>query len=89
MKKFLEEAAFQHNPLRILVDFVEKEEKKESAKDYDNWRFVGYVLDIGYNTTTIITRFTITINSEASGLRIRDDSHQHSPGPRVEEYSGR
>ncbi len=55
MEKFLEEAAFQHNPLRILVDFVDKEEKKESAKEYDTWRFVGYVLDIGYNTTTIIT----------------------------------
>ncbi|HOO49682.1 MAG TPA: DUF87 domain-containing protein [Alphaproteobacteria bacterium] len=55
MKKFLDDAAFQRNPLRILQDFVEKEEKKESAKDYDNWRFVGYVLDIGYNTTTIIT----------------------------------
>lgn len=55
MKKFLEDAAFQHNPLRILVDFVEKEEKIESAKDYQNSRFVGYILDIGYSTTTIIT----------------------------------
>jgi len=55
MKKFLEEAAFQHNPLRTLVDFIKKEDQKEHAKDYTSWRFVGYVLDIGYDTTTIIT----------------------------------
>lgn len=55
MKKFLEEAAFQHNPLRQLTDFMKKEDQKEKAKDYTNWRFVGYVLEIGYDTTTIIT----------------------------------
>lgn len=55
MEKFLEEAAFQHNPLRILVDFVEKEETIEKAKEYSRSRFVGYILDIGFNTTTIIT----------------------------------
>jgi len=55
MKKFLEDAAFQHNPLRQLTDFMKKEDQKEKAKDYANWRFVGYVLDIGYDTTTIIT----------------------------------
>lgn len=55
MKKFLEDAAFQHNPLRQLTDFVKKEDQKEHAKDYTNWRFVGYVLEIGYDTTTIIT----------------------------------
>lgn len=55
MKKFLEDAAFQHNPLRALVDYMKKEDQKEKAKDYENWRFVGYVLDIGYDTATIIT----------------------------------
>jgi DNA helicase HerA-like ATPase len=55
MKKFLESAANQHNPLRILVDFMKCEDQKETAKDYARWRFVGYVLEIGYDTTTIIT----------------------------------
>ncbi len=55
MKKFLEDAEFQHNPIRVLVDFIKKEDLKEDAKDYSNWRFVGYVLDIGYDTITIIT----------------------------------
>jgi DNA helicase HerA-like ATPase len=55
MKQFLETAAMQHNPLRVLQDFVRKEDQKEQAKEYDTWRFVGYVLEIGYDTTTIIT----------------------------------
>jgi Predicted ATPase len=55
MKKFLDDAAMQHNPLRILVDFMKNEDKKESSKRYSDWRFVGYVLDIGYDKTTIIT----------------------------------
>lgn len=55
MKKFLEDAALQHNPLRVLVDFMKNEDQKESSKKYSDWRFVGYVLDIGYDTTTIIT----------------------------------
>jgi len=55
MKKFLEDAALQHNPLRVLVDFMKNEDQKETSKNYSNWRFVGYVLDIGYDKTTIIT----------------------------------
>lgn len=55
MKKFLDTAAMQHNPLRILQDFITKEDQKEKAKEYDTWRFVGYVLDIGYDIITIIS----------------------------------
>jgi DNA helicase HerA-like ATPase len=55
MKKFLNDAALQHNPLRVLVDFMKSEDQKETSKKYSDWRFVGYVLDIGYDTTTIIT----------------------------------
>lgn len=55
MKKFLEEAANQHHPLRILKDFLDHEESFEKSKLYDKMRFVGYVLDIGYGEITIIT----------------------------------
>ena len=55
MEKFLKDAAFQRNPLRSLVDYMKSEDQKEQAKDYENWRFVGYVLDIGFDTATIIT----------------------------------
>ncbi len=55
MKKFLEEAANQNHPLRILREFLEKEAAFEKSKQYDQMRFVGYVLEIGYDEITIIT----------------------------------
>lgn len=55
MKKFLEEAAFQNHPLRLLSDFLDNEEKVTTAKLYEQSRFVGYVLDIGFDAITIIT----------------------------------
>jgi len=53
--KFFEKAAMQNHPLRILETFLDKEKAVEQAKRYEDMRFVGYVLDIGYDTITIIT----------------------------------
>lgn len=55
MKDFFNSAAQQHHPLRVLKDFLDREHANEVAKKYDELRFVGYVLDINYNTVTIIT----------------------------------
>lgn len=55
MKKFLEEAANQNHPLRILKDFLDREESFEKSKLYNQMRFIGYVLDIGYGEVRIIT----------------------------------
>jgi hypothetical protein len=55
MKTFFDKAAFQNHPLRAIEVFMEAEEANEKAKRYDSLRFVGYVLDIGYDTVTIIT----------------------------------
>src|SRR3990172_6864235 len=55
MRKFLEEAANQNHPLRLLREFLDREDASEKAKRYDNMRFVGYVLEIGYGEITIIT----------------------------------
>ncbi len=55
MKKFFEKAAMQNHPLRALGKFLDEEVANEQAKKYDAMRFVGYVLDIGYDTVTIIT----------------------------------
>lgn len=62
MKTFLEEAATQHHPLRILREFLKQELANEQAKRYDDLRFVGYVLDIGYDSATIITADRFKIN---------------------------
>jgi hypothetical protein len=55
MKDFFEKAVMQDHPLRILQEFLEQEKRFEQAKEYDKMRFVGYVLEISYDTVTIIT----------------------------------
>ena len=55
MKEFFNNAAYQNHPLRVLKDFLDKETANEVAKKYQDMRFVGYVLDINYDTVTIIT----------------------------------
>ncbi|HXF62501.1 MAG TPA: DUF87 domain-containing protein [Caldilineaceae bacterium] len=55
MKDFFAKAAMQNHPLRVLQTFLDQEASNETAKKYDELRFVGYVLDIGYDTVTIIT----------------------------------
>jgi hypothetical protein len=55
MKEFFEKSAMQDHPLRVLESFLNQEKANEVAKNYDNLRFVGYVLDIGYDMVTIIT----------------------------------
>lgn len=55
MKEFLENAASQNHPLRVLQEFLNKEQALEKAKQHENRRFVGYVLEIGYGEITIIT----------------------------------
>jgi hypothetical protein len=55
MKEFFEKSAMQNHPLRVLQSFLDQEKGDEIAKKYDELRFVGYVLDIGYDTVTIIT----------------------------------
>lgn len=62
MKQFLEKAANQNHPLRVLSDFLKNEEGVETAKRYNESRFVGYVLEIGYDEITIITCDPFKVN---------------------------
>ncbi len=55
INSFLDSAADQHHPLRILKEFLDQEVAFETAKQYDKSRFVGYVLEIGYGEIKIIT----------------------------------
>src|SRR5262245_14330530 len=48
-------AATQGNPIEALRTFLETEENMEKAKQVDKMRFVGYVLDLGYESAKIIT----------------------------------
>lgn len=55
METFFTDSAFQHHPLRALIDFLNNEIKLNRAGMYEDMRVVGYVLDIGYEVATIIT----------------------------------
>ncbi|MDX9987254.1 helicase HerA domain-containing protein [Thiothrix unzii] len=55
MDNFFTEAEYQDSPLRILTDFLDQEERNETAGEYGKMRFVGYVLDLGFDTATLIT----------------------------------
>ncbi|MGC1132126.1 MAG: DUF87 domain-containing protein [Nitrososphaeraceae archaeon] len=55
MKDFFEKAAMQNHPLRVLQTFLEHEKANEQSRKLNDWRFVGYVLEIGFDTVTVIT----------------------------------
>ena len=45
----------QDNPLSVLRTFLESQDRFEKARQTEQLRFVGYVLDLGYDTAKIIT----------------------------------
>lgn len=55
MEQFFQKARMQEHPLRLLDEFLAQEKANETAGKYTDMRFVGYVLEIGYDTITIIT----------------------------------
>ncbi|HLO70835.1 MAG TPA: DUF87 domain-containing protein [Flavipsychrobacter sp.] len=55
MNDFFDSAANQLHPLRVLSEFLDNEKRYSDARQYTEMRFVGYVLDIGYDEVTIIT----------------------------------
>lgn len=48
-------AATQGNPIDALRVFLQAEENNEKAKQVDKMRFVGYVLELGFDAAKIIT----------------------------------
>jgi len=55
LNQLIQENAIQGNPLEALRIFLENENKLELARKTDEMRFVGYVLDLGYDKAKIIT----------------------------------
>jgi hypothetical protein len=52
---FLNVAATQGNPIDLVRLFLEREADLEKGKQIDKMRFVGYVLELDYDTAKIIT----------------------------------
>ena len=55
MDDFFSEAEHQDSPMRAISEFLETEARNESAGNYNALRFVGYVLDLGFDEATVIT----------------------------------
>jgi hypothetical protein len=55
MDDFFMAAEYIDNPLSALNDFLSQEAAYEAAGSYGQMRFVGYVLDIGFDSARIIT----------------------------------
>ena len=53
--EFFLKLEYQNSPLMALTDFLQAEERYEQSRQIEKMRFAGYVLDIGYDTATIIT----------------------------------
>lgn len=55
ISSLISKATNQGNPIEAIRLFLENEEKLEKAKQVVKMRFVGYVLELGYDTAKIIT----------------------------------
>lgn len=82
-QSFFAAAEYQDNPLKSLEEFLKEEERKEKAGDYEHMRFVGYVLELGYEDATIITSdpFKIAVGGIPRGsfLIMAPDSLENMP----------
>ena len=54
----VERSVYQNNPIKALTDFLEAEERYKTAREVTKMRFVGYVLELGFDTAKIITSDT-------------------------------
>ena len=57
----VDNSSIQNNPIRKVKEFIDKQNRYKSVSDVDHWRFVGYVLDISYESAQIITNDTYKI----------------------------
>jgi DNA helicase HerA-like ATPase len=55
VKSFILNAENECSGLSPLIEFLKEEERNEKAEAYSKLRFVGYVLDITFDSATIIT----------------------------------
>ena len=55
MQNFMRQVEYQNSPMRILTDFIKTETSLYKADEYEKMRFIGYVLDVGYDEVRIIT----------------------------------
>ncbi len=55
LNNLVQTAATQGNPIEALTEFIKQQDQYEKAKLINKMRFVGYVLELGYESAKIIT----------------------------------
>lgn len=55
LKNLVDKSGLQENPIKELDRFLEKQSRYEESRLTEKWQFVGYVIELGYDTAKIIT----------------------------------
>ncbi|KFJ42625.1 ATP-binding protein [Francisella philomiragia] len=55
LNRMVTETTIGENPIGVLYSFLDKEERLEESRNVDKMYFVGYVLELGYESARIIT----------------------------------
>jgi len=51
----IDRTIYQDNPISKLISFIEQEKRLKEAREVTKMRFIGYVLELGFDTAKIIT----------------------------------
>ena len=55
IEEMIDEQVLSNNPIYALKTFIEEQNKLELSRELNLWKFVGYVLELGYDSAKIIT----------------------------------
>lgn len=55
LEDLITSSTISENPLRVLSRFLDQQKRLEEARQVDSMRFVGYVLELNYDSAKIIT----------------------------------
>lgn len=51
----IDQAIYRKSPISVLTSFIEQERRYKDAREIEKMRFVGYVLELGFDSARIIT----------------------------------
>lgn len=55
IEQLVASASVSENPLHVLTSFLEEQKRLEDARQVENMKFVGYTLELSYDSAKIIT----------------------------------
>jgi len=55
LANLVDRSIYQDNPISALMSFIEEEKRRKAAREIERMRFIGYVLELGFDIAKIIT----------------------------------